>query len=43
MMEALTQGAPGQVFNGPVENLAGRDVKHITTGGVQQGKGGRLG
>lgn len=43
MMEALTQGAPGQVFNGPVENIAGRDVKHVTTGDVKQGKGGRIG
>lgn len=43
MMEALTQGVPGQVFNGPVENIAGRDVKHVTTGDVKQGKGGRIG
>ena len=43
MMEALTQAAPGQVFNGPVENIAGRDVKHVTTGDVKQGKGGRIG
>ena len=43
MIEALTQGAPGQVFNGPVENIAGRDVKHVTTGDVKQGKGGRIG
>lgn len=43
MMEALTQGAPGQVFNGPVENIAGRDVKHVTTGDVKQGNGGRIG
>jgi len=43
MIEALTQGAPKQVFNGPVENIAGRDVKHVTTGDVKQGKGGRIG
>ncbi len=43
MIEALTQGAPSQVFNGPVENLAGRDVKHIATGDVEQGNGGRIG
>jgi len=43
MIEALTQGAPSQVFNGPVENIAGRDVKHVTTGDVKQGKGGRIG
>lgn len=43
MIEALTQGAPGQVFNGPVENIAGRDVRHVTTGDVKQGKGGRIG
>lgn len=43
MIEALTQAAPGQVFNGPVENIAGRDVKHVTTGDVKQGKGGRIG
>jgi hypothetical protein len=43
MIEALTQGAPSQVFNGPVENLAGRDVKHVTTRKVKQGKGGRIG
>lgn len=43
MMEALTQGAPGQVFNGPVENIAGRDVKQITTGDINQGNGGRIG
>lgn len=43
MIEALTQAAPSQVFNGPVENIAGRDVKHVTTGDVKQGKGGRIG
>ena len=43
MMEALTQAATEQVFNGPVENIAGRDVKHVTTGDVKQGKGGRIG
>lgn len=43
MMEALTQGAPSQVFNGPVENIAGRDVRHVNTGDVKQGKGGRIG
>lgn len=43
MMEALTQGAPGQTFNAPVQNAAGRDVKHFTTGDVKQGKGGRIG
>lgn len=43
MIEALTQAAPSQMFNGPVENIAGRDVKHVTTGDVKQGKGGRIG
>lgn len=43
MIEALAKPAPSQVFNGPVENLAGRDVKHIATGGVEQGNGGRIG
>lgn len=43
MIEALAKPAPSQVFNGPVENLAGRDVKHIATGDVEQGNGGRIG
>lgn len=43
MMEALTQTAPGQSFNAPVQNVAGRDVKHISTGDVSQGKDGRIG
>lgn len=43
MMEALTQPAPGQSFNAPVQNVAGRDVKHVTTGDVAQGKRGRIG
>ena len=43
MIEALAKPAPSQVFNGPVENIAGRDVRHVTTGDVKQGKGGRIG
>lgn len=43
MLEALTQASAPQTFNAPVQNVAGRDVKHITTGDVKQGKGGRVG
>lgn len=43
MIEALTKPAPSQVFHGSVENVAGRDVKHISAGDVKQGKGGRIG
>jgi transcriptional regulator with XRE-family HTH domain len=42
-IEALTQASPGQTFNAPVQNVAGRDVKQSTTGDVTQGKGGRIG
>lgn len=40
--ESLASGS-GQAFNAPVQNVAGRDVKHISTGDVSQGKGGRIG
>lgn len=43
MLDALAQNAPAQAFNGPVQSVAGRDVKQITTGDVTQGKGGRIG
>ena len=43
MMEALTQGAPGQPPGGAVQTVAGRDVKQITTGDINQGNGGRIG
>lgn len=43
MLEALTQTSSPQTFNAPVQNVAGRDVKHINTGDVKQGKGGRIG
>ena len=41
--ESLASGNAAQTFNAPVQNVAGRDVKHISTGDVQQGKGGRIG
>lgn len=40
---ALRARAGGTTINGPVQNIAGRDVKHVTTGDVKQGKGGRIG
>lgn len=43
MMEALTQGAPGQPPGAAVQTVAGRDVKQITTGDINQGNGGRIG
>lgn len=43
MMEALTQGAPGQPTGAAVQTVAGRDVKQITTGDINQGNGGRIG
>lgn len=41
--ESLASGNAAQTFNAPVQNVAGRDVKQITTGDVTQGKGGRIG
>lgn len=43
MMEALTQGAPGRPPGAAVQTVAGRDVKQITTGDINQGNGGRIG
>ena len=43
MMEALTQGAPGLPPGAAVQTVAGRDVKQITTGDINQGNGGRIG
>lgn len=43
MIDALTQGAPGQPPGATVQTVAGRDVKQITTGDINQGNGGRIG
>lgn len=43
MIDALTQGAPGRPPGTAVQTVAGRDVKQITTGDINQGNGGRIG
>ena len=43
MREALTQGALGKPPGAAVQTVAGRDVKQITTGDINQGNGGRIG
>lgn len=37
------QAPPTQVINGPVNNVAGRNVKQVTLGKVKQGKNGKIG